>query len=215
MNMSDFASSYDETHTSVTNPPVSRPFQTTASHINMHGLPMFSAPTMTTSMPYQPGAFAFDSMATNPYNMQQAFPVSYSQTMTQSVTFPATSDIHPVPVVRTARNGFASLRSPTVKSESTSPVQSNHGMNEMAYGEDYNRSASEASEGAECNFATHVDTLMKAIQAKQTVPSSDGSAKVSVHTGLRISVAKKATGGREQARSKGNKTIRVHDPRLR
>ncbi|KAK7190248.1 hypothetical protein DPSP01_006779 [Paraphaeosphaeria sporulosa] len=177
INMSDFTSSYDESHRSVTNPPVSRPFQTTSSHVNMHGLPIFSAPAMTTSMPYQPGAFAFDSMATNPYNMQQAFPVSYSQAMTQGVSYPTTSDMQPVPIVRTARNGFTSLRSPTVKSESTSPVQSHHGLHEMSYGDEYKRSASEASEGTEGAFATHVDTLMRAIQAKQSVASSEDPAK--------------------------------------
>ncbi|KAK7177324.1 hypothetical protein PSPO01_16629 [Paraphaeosphaeria sporulosa] len=171
MNTSHFASSYDESY--LTNPPVSRPFQTTSSHVNTHGLPIFSAPAMTTSMPYQPGAFAFDSIATNPYNMQQA----YSQAMTQGVSYPTTSDMQLVPIVRTAWNGFTSLRSPTVKVESTPPVQSHHGINDTFYGEGYKRSASEASEGTEGAFATHVDTLMKAIQAKQSVASSEDPAK--------------------------------------
>lgn len=185
MNMSDFASSYDESLRTVTNPPVSRSFQTTAPHMNVHGLPVFSAPAMTTSMPYQPGAFAFDTVATNPYNMQQAFSVSYSQPMTQSVAYPTASDMQPVPIVRTARNGFASHRSPTVKSESTSPVHSHHSLNDMSYNGDYKRSGSEASDGTEGAFATHVDTLMKAIQAKQYVAPSEDAVKVSIHARLR------------------------------
>ncbi|KAL5375572.1 hypothetical protein PMIN06_006280 [Paraphaeosphaeria minitans] len=176
MNMPDFAS-YDESHRTATNPPVSRPFQTTSSHVNMHGLPIFSTPPMSHPMPYQPGAFAFDSMATNPYNMQQAFPVSYSQPMMQSVSYHTASDMQPVPMLRTAQKGFTSLRSRTVKSESTSPAQSHHGINDMSYGDEYNRSASEASEGTEGAFATHVDTLMKAIQAKQPIASSGDAAK--------------------------------------
>jgi hypothetical protein len=166
--------------------------------MNMHGLPIFSTPTMTTSVPYQSGAFAFDSMPTNPYNMQQAFPASYPQAMSHSVSYPATSDIQPVPVVRTARNGFAGIRSPAVKSESTSPIQSHHGINDMSYSEEYKRSTSEPSEGSEPNFATHVDTLMKAIQAKQTVAPGEEPAKVSDYASLQSSAANNTAGGREQ-----------------
>ncbi|KAJ4354001.1 DNA-binding transcription factor [Didymosphaeria variabile] len=191
MNMSDFASSYDDTHRSVTNPPVSRPFQTTSSQLSMHGLPMFSAQPMTSSVPYQSGAFAFDSMTTtNPYNIQQAYPINYATAMTQNVSYHGTSDIQPMPLVRTARNGFASLGSPGVKSETSSPVQSHHGMTDMSYSQDYKRSTSEPSEGSGGNFATDVDTLMKAIQAKQSTASNRDPAKVSDYAGIKSSASK-------------------------
>jgi transcription elongation factor len=166
--------------------------------MNMHGLPIFSTPTMTTSVPYQSGAFAFDSMPTNPYNMQQAFPASYSQAMAHSVSFTATSGIHPVPAVRTARTGFTGIRTPAVKSESTSPVQSHHELNDMSYSEEYKRATSEPSE-SEANFATHVDTLMRAIQSKQSVAPGEDPAKVSAYTRFRSSASNNTAGGREQA----------------
>ncbi|KAL1608380.1 DNA-binding transcription factor [Paraconiothyrium brasiliense] len=190
MNMSDFASSYDDTQRSVTNPPVSRPFQAPSSQLSMHGLPMFSAQPMTSSVPYQSGAFAFDSMTTNPYNMQQAYPLNYSTAMTHNVSYHGTSDIQPMPLVRTARNGFTSLGSPAVKSESTSPVQSHHGMNDLSYNQDHKRSTSEPSEGSGGNFATDVDTLMKAIQAKQSTAPSRDPAKVSDCAGMKSSASK-------------------------
>ncbi|KAF1967035.1 zinc finger protein-like protein OZF [Bimuria novae-zelandiae CBS 107.79] len=167
LNMSDFISSYDASHRSVTNPPVSRPFQSTSSHMDIHGLPMFSAPAMTTSVPYQSGAFAFDSLATNPYNIEQTYPVNYPTAMTQSVSYPGAADIQSLPMVRSVRNGFTSIRTSVVKSESNSPIQSHQGFADVPFGEGHKRSTSEPSEGSGSAFATHVDTLMKAIQAKE------------------------------------------------
>ena len=178
MNMSDFASSYEAPHRQPTHAPSSRPFQPATSHMDMHTLPIFSTQSMTTTVPYQSGVFAYDSLATNPYNMQQAFSVHYPTTMAQSISYAGTSGIQPLPAVRTARNGFAAVRPPVVKSESTSPVQSHHTFTDPSYGGDYKRSTSEPSENANINFATDVDTLMKAIQAKQMNPAGAEPTKV-------------------------------------
>ena len=214
MNMSDFASPYESHHRPVTNPSTSRSFQPTTSHVEMHGLPIFSTHAMTTSVPYQSGAFAFDSLATNPYNLQQAFPVTYPTTMAHNVSYPGVSDIQPLPTVRTARNGFANIRAPMVKAESTSPVQSHHAISEAAYAEGYNRSTSEPSEINNINFATDVDTLMRAIQAKQSNPSSKEPTEVCLYcTEPRILVFNKLPEGAE-TRSTGVETLRVHHFRL-
>lgn len=174
MNVSDFASSYEAPHRQPTHAPSSRSFQPATSHMDMHTLPIFSTQSMTTTVPYQSGVFAYDSLATNPYNMQQAFSVNYPTTMAQNIPYAGTSTIQPLPASRTARNGFAAVRPPVVKSESTSPVQSHHTFTETSYGGEYKRSTSEPSENTNINFATDVDTLMKAIQAKQTnAPSTE------------------------------------------
>lgn len=210
MNMSDFASPYEPHHRPVTNPSTSRSFQPTTSHVEMHGLPIFSTHAMTSSVPYQSGAFAFDSLATNPYNLQQAFPVTYPTTMTHNVSYPGVSDIQPLPTVRTARNGFANIRTPMVKAESTSPVQSHHAISEGSYAEGYNRSTSEPSEINNINFATDVDTLMRAIQAKQSNPSSKEPTEVCLYcTEPRILVPNKMSEG-AQTWSTGVQTLRVH-----
>ena len=169
---------------------------------------------MTSSVPYQSGTFAFDSLATNPYNLQQAFPVTYPATIPQTMSYPAVSEIQPLPTVRTARNGFANMRNPVVKAESTSPVQSHHAINGLPYVENYQRSTSEPSETNNINFATDVDTLMRAIQAKQTNGSSQEPMKVRLHhTQPRILPSNMFSGG-AQTWPTGVKTLRLHYSRL-
>ncbi|KAF2254006.1 zinc finger protein-like protein OZF [Trematosphaeria pertusa] len=167
MNMSGLVPPYDAASRTATNPPTSRAFQATTSHMDMH-MPLFPTHAMTTtSVPYQSGAFAFDSLSVNPYNMQQAFPVSYPPTIPQAVSYSGASEMHPLPTVREARNGFTIERTPPVKSESGSPIQPSQMFNDTAYTGEYKRSDSEPQEPGRINFSTDVDTLMKAIQAKQ------------------------------------------------
>jgi hypothetical protein len=150
-----------ETSRAVTNAPVSRSYHPTSSHMDIN-MPLFSTHGLTTSVPYQSGAFAFDPISANPYNMQQAS--YYSSNLSHSVSYGASPDVQSLSTVRNARNAFNSL----VKSESTSPIQSNPMYNEAAYAAECKRSSSEPTEGSGTNFATDVDTLMRAIQAKQT-----------------------------------------------
>jgi hypothetical protein len=152
MHLASMMPSYD--NRTVTNAPVSRSFQPTSAQIDVN-LPLFSTNGLTTSVPYQSGAFAFDPV--NPYNMPQAS--YYSPNMSHSMTYTAPMDMQPIPTLRDARNVF----NPMVKSESTSPIQSSPTYNDTS-----KRSTSEPSEGSGINFATDVDTLMRAIQAKQT-----------------------------------------------
>jgi hypothetical protein len=148
---------YDTSRT-VTNAPVSRSFQPTSTPMDIN-LPLFSTSGLSTSVPYQSGVFAFDPV--NTYSMQQSS--YYSPNMPHAMAY-AASDVLSVPTVRDARNVF----NPLVKSESTSPVQSNPMYNDTSYAAECKRSTSEPTEGSGINFATDVDTLMRAIQAKQT-----------------------------------------------
>ncbi|KAF2866523.1 zinc finger protein-like protein OZF [Massariosphaeria phaeospora] len=169
MNMSGLVPSYDTSSRTVTNPPTTRAFQPTTSHMDIN-MPLFPPHTMTTtSVPYQSGAFAFESLAVNPYNMQQAFPVSYAPTLPHAVSYPGSSEMQPLPAVREARNAF-SARTPPVKSESNSPVQPSQMYNDGLYVRDHKQSQADGRDGSGIAFATDVDTLMKAIQAKQSDP---------------------------------------------
>jgi hypothetical protein len=165
MNMSGLVSSYDSSSRTSTLPPTSRGYQATTSHMDMT-MPLFSPHPMTTSMPYQSGAFAFDALSVNPYNMQQAFP-SYPQSISHAVSYAGPTNIQQLPTTRDIPNGFSMERSPPVKAESSSPVQSSPIYNETSYGGDFKRANSEPEDGSNNNFATDVDTLMRAIQAKQ------------------------------------------------
>ena len=151
---------YDTSRT-VSNAPVSRIFQPTSMHMDIN-LPLFSTNGLTTSVPYQSGAFAFDPVSVNPYNMQQAS--YYPPNMPHPMSYAASPDVHSLPIVRDARNVY----NPMVKSESTSPIQSIPMYNDTSYAAECKRSTSEPTEGSGINFATDVDTLMRAIQAKQT-----------------------------------------------
>ncbi|KAF2261193.1 zinc finger protein-like protein OZF [Lojkania enalia] len=169
MNMSSLVPSYENSSRTVSNPPTSRAYQATTTPLDIN-MPLFQPHTLTTSVPYQPGAFAFDSLSVNPYNMQQAFPVSYPPSISHSTSYSGsgTTDIQPLPTVREARNAFPTERTPTVKSESGSPIQTSQLFNDVSYSEDYKPAPSRSTEnGTGINFSTDVDTLMKAIQAKQ------------------------------------------------
>jgi hypothetical protein len=150
-------------------------------------LPLFTANGLPTSVPYQPsGPFAYDS-SVNPYNMQQgsmpqSYAMNYSSSMAPAVSYAGRSDVQTLPTVRDARHAFGLEGDHMVKSESASPVQSSPMYNNGSYAADCKRCSSEPVETTNINFATDVDTLMRAIQAKQTTsPQKISVAKVSTH----------------------------------
>jgi hypothetical protein len=169
MHLANMMPPYDTSRT-VTNAPVSRSFHPTSTHMDIN-MPLFSTHGLTTSVPYQSGAFAFDPTSVNPYNMQQAS--YYSPNLPHSASYAASPDVQSLSTVRDARNAFHSM----VKAESTSPVQSNPIYNGAVYAAG-KRSTSEPTEGSGTNFATDVDTLMRAIQAKQPTSPQPLEAKV-------------------------------------
>jgi hypothetical protein len=174
MHLNNIMPPYD-TSRNVSNAPVSREYQPTSNHMDMNNMPLYSANTLPTSVPYQAGAYAYDvptSVPVNPYNMQQAS--YYASNMPHPVSYPQSHDIQALPTLPDVRHVF----NPNVKSEGTSPAQSNHMYADPSYGTELKRSTSEPTEGSGANFATDVDTLMRAIQAKQTNPPPENEQKV-------------------------------------
>lgn len=179
----------------------SRPTTTTSS---LRGIPaptaqmelsmsLFSGNILVTSVPYSSsGVFAYD--AVNPYNMQQHsvplnYAMSYPPSMTSPVSFAGTTEAQPLPTVREGQHAIASNMSHMMKSESASPVQSQPTYNDMSYAAECKRSSFEPIKATNINFATDVDTLMKAIQAQQpTSPHRQEAPKVSsINSGCVVS----------------------------
>jgi hypothetical protein len=164
--------------------PSLRNYQPPTTQMDMN-LPLFSTNTMPTSVPYQSSAvFAYDS-SVNPYtmpesSMPQTYPMTYSSAMSPGVSYAATSAPQSLHTVREAHHEFALHANHMVKSESASPVQSGPMYSDASYATSCKRSSSEPADATNPHFATDVDTLMKAIQAKQTTsPQTQEVAKVS------------------------------------
>lgn len=157
--MSGLLSPYD-TSRSGTTQPAPRLFQAT-THMGIN-MPLFTGLPLATSVPYQSGVFALDTLSVNPYNLQQSFPVGYSS-VPHTVQYPNATNIHTIPTMPEVRIGYPLERgSPAVKAEVSSPV-----LPDQPYIEDSKQPASESGDGSQINFSTDVDTLMRAIQAKQ------------------------------------------------
>ncbi|EUC30316.1 hypothetical protein COCCADRAFT_104228 [Bipolaris zeicola 26-R-13] len=169
MHSSSMIPQYD-TSRAATSAPVSRSFQPTSTQMDM-SMPLYSSNGLATTVPYQPGQFAYDATSVNPYTMQQ--PSYYQSSIPHPVSYPPSTDVQQLPTVRDSRNLF----NPLVKAESTSPLQSNPIYGETSYPSDAKRSNSVPTEGTSVHFSTDVDTLMKAIQAKQTTPSEPAEPK--------------------------------------
>jgi hypothetical protein len=164
MNLAGLMSPYDAPRT-VTNPPVSRSYHQTASSMDM-SMPLFSANGLTSSVPYQPGAFAFDSVPVNPYNMQHAYPMGYVADVPQNVSYARSSLPQQMSAGQEVHNAY-NLDRHMSKSVTSSPLHSTSTYHNSTFGAELERSHSEPVDSSGVNFATDVDTLMKAIQAKQ------------------------------------------------
>lgn len=151
-----------EPQRSITNPQPSRTYHQTTSTVEM-SLPLFSTNGLTSSVPYQSGAFAFDPVSANPYNMQQAYPMGYVPDVPQNVSYTRSSLIQQLPAHQEACPAFCTDSKVAVES----PLQSSPSFHRSPYGAELERSRSEPTETPGVNFATDIDTLMKAIQAKQ------------------------------------------------
>lgn len=162
----------------MTNAPASRSYQpttttTTHMHINM---PIFTSNGLSTSVPCQPGAFAFDPISTNPYNMQQT--TYYAPHTAHTVSYATVPEVQSFPTTRDAHTSYLMDRSTIVKSESTSPLPPTSMFHDHSYATEFERSSSEQTNGSGTNFATDIDTLMRAIQAKKTATPPPPEVKV-------------------------------------
>ena len=149
----------------MTNAPVSRSYQPTTTHMHIN-MPIFSANDLTTSVPYQSGAFAFDPIPTNPYNIQQA--TYYAPGTAHTVSYSTVPEMKSFPTTKDTRTSFPMDRSTMVKSESASPLPPTSVFNGHSYATGFERSASEQTDGSATSFTTDIDTLMRAIQARKT-----------------------------------------------
>ncbi|KAH5617484.1 hypothetical protein HBI23_255840 [Parastagonospora nodorum] len=87
---------------------------------------------------------------------------------TGMIQLPAETEHQPIANVHQARHAFALDSAHLVKAESPSPAQFSPVYNNASYTSEYKKSSSEPMDPSNINFGTDVDTLMKAIQAKQT-----------------------------------------------
>lgn len=172
MHLTNIMPPYDQSR-NVTNAPVSRDYQPTSNHMDI-SMPLYQNNALPTSVPYQAGAFAYDPSSVNAYNMQQ--PSYYPPAMPHPVSYASSHDVQPLPTLPDVRHVF----NHNVKSEGTSPAHSGHShmYADQSFTSDCKRSTSEPTEGSGVNFATDVDTLMRAIQAKQTNPPQEPEQKV-------------------------------------
>lgn len=181
MNVSAMMPGFDGLSRPTQNPPVTRAF-----HANLDlAMPVFQNTPITTSVPFQTGSYAFDSMSVSPYNMQQPFNIGFQTTLTHAATFPGAGEVpSSLSQMRDARNSFQHQmnRSPSVKAEGDSPMQPAQIFNQPNYHEEYKQGltlktdTNESANGAV--FNTDVDTLMKAIQAKSKPQRQQQSSKV-------------------------------------
>ena len=97
--------------------------------------------------------------------------LSYPPNMSSFMPYPQHHDMEPACAP-------PDISSSMIKFEVTSPLPSNQMYADPSYGAELKRSTSEPTEGSGANFATDVDTLMRAIQAKQTNPPPENDQKV-------------------------------------
>jgi hypothetical protein len=159
MGMSDFQPTCG-TFKTYTNPILSRTFQEGPSVGST--MSTYSSNPMGKSMPYHPSGIPFDSVLANTYTLPPHFPIRYAN----PVGFQTTASVQSSPPVRHERQQVASESNPrpgpVVKVETSSPVQSSNVLSELPV-----KDTCEQTSTPRANFNTHIDTLMKAIQAKQ------------------------------------------------
>jgi hypothetical protein len=147
-----------------TNDLVSRYFQPTSTDMEMN-LTLFSTHGLTTSVPYQSGAFVSNHVSVDTFNMEQA--PYYPPNMRHSNA--AYPNVQLRPTVRDAQNVFK----PMIKSESTSATQPN-----LIYNNTPCAGCERFTHEPTIKFNTRVDILMSAIQARQTGPPQPLEPKV-------------------------------------
>jgi hypothetical protein len=135
--------------------------------MDMH-MPLYPTQNMTTTVSYQPGVFAYDSIPVNPFSMQQSFPTSYTLNVSQAGSYSEVSAMQSQPPLCEPRNGFIMERTPSIKTETLSPIRPVQVYNNASYNGEIKFERLETGQSnSGVTFNTDVDTLMKAIQAKQ------------------------------------------------
>jgi hypothetical protein len=145
------------------NTPALQNHQPPTTQMDMN-LPLVSATTMPMASYQSSALFAYES-SVNSYNMQessmpQTYPIAYSST-----NFPVAS-LATQPPVQEVDYQSALYGNYMAKLDIASPVQPAY--SDASYATNCRQSFSQLDEATNPHFATDVDTLMKAIQAKKT-----------------------------------------------
>ncbi|KAL1626658.1 DNA-binding transcription factor [Diplodia seriata] len=167
------SASYDsqsrlQTSPMVNNMPSSQAY--TTSQIDQQ-LPFFQTCGPQTSVPSYSTSFAYEPLdSTSAYSFNQGFGVNYQQNPQSSSSYLPHSS-YPSGLPQSSYQ--LDSRGQPVKPELGSPVEPYQQMGDLSLsGEDYRMTSSGESDSgsAGINFNTDVDTLMRAIQAKQKTP---------------------------------------------
>ncbi|KAF2273828.1 uncharacterized protein EI97DRAFT_145726 [Westerdykella ornata] len=139
------------------------PFQAATAHMH-HQMAQYSDP-------YQPGLFVpvVGSMPMNPYSLQQPFQTNFSSAMPSTPLFHSVNHGQPAPRLGDPRARFPMERAmpSAVKMEVPSPTRPAYSYLDSPQHEDSKPTLPQPTQGNTIEFNTHVDTLMRAIQAKQ------------------------------------------------
>jgi len=157
-------------HSANNNSTASRSYQ--QSPVDMQQMPIYPATSLPGQISFQQTGYAFDMSTMNHYAVpQQQFNVNFQPAPVATPTSyaPNPNDMPaPVSLVRDARNAVPALsRSPPVKSEAPSPIQTSPHHREHSIRDSSQSATSESGEGVASIFSTEIDCLMRTIQAKQ------------------------------------------------
>ncbi|KAL1625846.1 DNA-binding transcription factor [Neofusicoccum ribis] len=172
MSVSGLPASYDSSQRLQSSQMVTMPSSQAYSSAQLdHQLPFFQTCGPPTSMPAYSTSFAYEPLdSSSAFSFNQSFGVGYQAGAPPSSSYlPNSSYQSALPQSAYPLDG----RGQPVKPEMGSPVEPYQQMGDLNLSsEDYRMASSGESEsgGAGIHFSTDVDTLMKAIQAKQPTP---------------------------------------------
>lgn len=172
MSVSGLPASYDSSQRLQSSQMVNMPSSQAYSSAQLdHQLPFFQTCGPPTSMPAYSTSFAYEPLdSSSAFSFNQSFGVGYQAGQPPSSSYlPNSSYQSALPQSAYPLDG----RGQPVKPEMGSPVEPYQQMGDLNLSsEDYRMASSGESEsgGAGIHFSTDVDTLMKAIQAKQPTP---------------------------------------------
>ncbi|KAF2143046.1 uncharacterized protein K452DRAFT_331687 [Aplosporella prunicola CBS 121167] len=134
----------------------SQPYDSQVPYFQTCGPPSSMSHSYSTS-------FAYDPVESTAYTVQPSFSMSYPPASAPAPSYLGSS------VLQSGLPTYPHIgRSPPVKTETHSPVEAYQQFSELRLGDDYRvASSGESDNGAGTAFHTDIDTLMKAIQAKQ------------------------------------------------
>ncbi|KAK8257467.1 hypothetical protein IWZ00DRAFT_13512 [Phyllosticta capitalensis] len=160
INVPGLPAPYDTSSTRLAVMPTSQPYQTTNYDQSVPYINNTSAPT--TSMPSYSTSYAYEPLETTSFNFQSGFNSNYPPVTASSSSYLSGSLLPSA----TSQTNYSSR--PYCKTELPSPVEPYQQLAELSLGEERKPPRSADSEnGTGAVFHTHIDNLMRTIQANQ------------------------------------------------